>query len=195
MAQTLIREVTWWQRVTSSLYRQSGHSRTPAELQLQAQSNKESALTPEQNFPHHRQSSSPSLPSPLFASAGTGPSRRPIPARMQKWLRWHQRSPRHTDGSVSFVPCQRKKQRAGAVHGNTGATGLQEKFSSPEPAGCSETKCQDHSPRQYFTGQHTPASAASSPGHQHPTSIPPASHSIPQHPTASHSSETQATHP
>lgn len=51
MAQTLIREVTWWQRVTSSLYRQSGHSRTPAELQQQPHTNKESPLKPERNSP------------------------------------------------------------------------------------------------------------------------------------------------
>lgn len=42
------------------------------------------------------------------------------------------------------------------MEGNAGATGLQEKFSSPEPGGCSETKCQDHSQRQCFiTAAHT----------------------------------------
>lgn len=37
------------------------------------------------------------------------------------------------------------------MEGNVGATGLQEKFSSPEPGGCSGTKCQDRSQWQYFT--------------------------------------------
>lgn len=52
------------------------------------------------------------------------------------------------------------------MEGNVGATGLQEKFSSPEPGGCSETKCQDRSQRQYFTvavhaGEHEEQAKAS----------------------------------
>lgn len=36
------------------------------------------------------------------------------------------------------------------MEGNAAATGLQEKFSSLEPGGCSERKCQDRLHRQYF---------------------------------------------
>lgn len=95
-----------------------------------------------------------------------------------------------TDVNASFVSFP-GKQRAGAgvMEGNIGATGLQEKFSSPEPGGCSETKCQDRSQGQYFTTaahagecqERAKASGTSTPARP-PTSRSTAEHTIPAMP-------------
>lgn len=118
------------------------------------------------------------MPSPLFSSAGTGPSRSPIPVRMKKWLRWHQRSPRQTGACLLFPSSETKSGSGAWKHRRHRAAG---KVQQPGTRWLFGNKV----PRPLTTAILHGAAHAGERGErvsarQHPTSIPPASY---QHPT------------